>query len=217
MHLDIIDLVRLRDGEPMEPGRREHARACRACAAELASLRTRTALLRRLPDPPPPPGGLLRVRAALAQPARARPTRQHRMRAVTQVGAVAASLVAVLGAVSAASRWHAPGPDRAVTVPARSSDAAGRGAIVPAEILARSQQLESVLFALPATTPVLNVGRAETIRALEASLAGIDRELELIRYGAPEREPVTDLWGRRIDLMESLIQVRLVDVRGIDL
>ncbi len=115
--------------------------------------------------------------------------------------AVAAS-VAALG-LFAALRVLEPSasPDRYVQVPAAVAD-----------LRARSQALEVVLAALPERPAVARADTSLPIDSLESQVQWLDHQLSVAgsQLPAPQAEA---LWRDRVEVMNSLVQLRYVEAQ----
>jgi hypothetical protein len=83
-------------------------------------------------------------------------------------------------------------------------------------LVARSHQLEAALARMPAGPAVVNAGTAATIATLEDYLALVDYRLsrDVEEPLAPEESRL--LWQQRVDLMNSLVNVRYAQLQRVD-
>lgn len=207
MHATTEQLLTLRDGEAVPAGVQEHVAGCRECQQALTeTLRVRAAL-RDLP-PLEPPRDLWATIAVDAMPAKAHGTHWWPMAGGIAAG-FALGLALILNLGGPGEDLPAPGTttDLVASTPAPASSVQGTSR---AELVATSQQLEAALRALPAAPRVTRTSTAYTIDELQRSIGQVDlmlseRELD------PESE--RDLWARRVDLMNTLMQVRYAELQ----
>jgi hypothetical protein len=211
MHVRIDDLLRLRDGEAVPAEVAAHVHGCARCTREQTELRERTAALRRVKAPLLPDRSWAAIRARLDSPAPERP-----VRGPVPTRWLATACAAALAGITGLQILDAPARLRGSDDPGR----AGPDSELP-RLVAESQQLEAMLAALPAGPEVVRARRVDAIRALEESIARVDRQLSLLagsqiasRAQRPAPTASSDLWRRRVGLMQSLVQIRLADVRG---
>jgi len=198
MHARLDELLSLRDGEPVDARVAAHVAACSECGAALASAVALRDRLRALPGAAgEAPGGWASVHARLEQR-----DRRVRSRAAAAPIAAAAS-VAALG-LFAALRVLEPSAqaERHVPVPAAVAD-----------LRARSQALEALLAALPERPAVARAATSVPIDALESQVQWLDHQLSIAgsRLPAPQAE---QLWRDRVEVMNSLVQLRYVEAQG---
>ena len=208
MHADIDELLSLRDGEPVAAEVVAHVSACIECNARLARLHATKLRLQSLPDVMVATGNddwreiERRIAARHAAPRRR-----------VRIGLVAAAASLVSLALMAGLGMQ----DRA----ARSGDAfAGIGSAVVeadtptiAELQHRSMQLEQLLAALPERPAVERAATALPIDSLEAQVQWVDHRLSEFGSAAPASEEAERLWRDRIELMNSLVQLRYVEAQ----
>ncbi len=197
MHARLDELLSLRDGEPVEAWVAAHAAACSQCGAALASA---VALRERLRALPPASGeaggGWASVQARLEQ----RDRRVRRRAAAAPIAAAAS--VAALGLFAALRVLEPPGlAERPAPVPAAVED-----------LRARSQQLEALLAALPERPAVARAATSVPIDTLESQVQWLDLQLSVAgsRLPAPQAE---ELWRNRVEVMNSLVQLRYVEAQ----
>jgi hypothetical protein len=125
-------------------------------------------------------------------------------------GALAATVVIALLNL----RPPATGPDPALPPIDESAFAATPDTPTLDHLMERSRMLERALRAAPGTPRVMRASTANTIATLEDRVAIIDQQLSF-----PER-PLTDgeakaLWRERVQLMDSLVQLRYAQARRV--
>jgi hypothetical protein len=185
-HLTMEQLLAVRDGDRSEPAYAEahdHVAACSGCRLELDRLHQRTARIRALPQLRPARNQFPAVRTRFTAE-----RRQRRLRSVGIGGlAIAASLVlTVIG--------------RDLVRPARLD---AEQAIATAK--SESQQLEQQLHDWDPKSRVLNSRAAVMVMELEDRIADLDARLAETR----ELDRQLALWQRRVDLMNTLVEVHV--------
>lgn len=201
MHARTDELLSLRDGGPVTAETARHAADCRVCRSKIERLRALRSRLRALPALRPP-----RSRwDAIAGRAYARPGR-HRLPA-----AIAAGMAASLGAVALA--WML----REAPAPAGLSAARTEAPAANAELMRRSMALESALRAIERQYQprVVRLGTAGTIADIEDRIALVDYQLNYAADGRLSPSQSEQLWQQRVDLMDSLVQVRYAQARQV--
>ena len=206
MHARLDELLSLRDGAPVTAQVRAHVHECPACAAELARTASLQERLRALPAVAGAvTDGWDDVQARLAA-TRAR----GRRRALLAPYAAAASVVAL--ATFAALRWSDSAP------PVASSRAPLIVLDQPSvdDLRVRSQELEALLAALPARPAVERAATALPIDTLEAQVQWLDHQLSVagVEGSVPEAQR---LWRDRVEVMNSLVQLRYVEAQQVNL
>jgi hypothetical protein len=198
MHARLDELLSLRDGEPLDARVAAHVADCSECGAALASAVALRDRLRALPGAAgEAPGGWASVHARLE-----RRGRRVRGRAAAAPIAAAAS-VAALG-IFAALRIFDPSAQavRYEPVPAAVAD-----------LRARSQALEALLAALPERPAVARAATAVPIDTLESQVQWLDHQLSIAGSRLPARQ-AEQLWRDRVEVMNSLVQLRYVEAQG---
>lgn len=206
MHARLDELLSLRDGAPVPSTSRAHVQDCAQCAAELARVAdVRARLLGLPPAPDLDPDGWAGVQARLRTPA-------GRPRPATRIAPYAAAASVVALAVFASLRWlEAPAPTTPAPAPLRVLEAQSLE-----DLRARSQALEELLAALPQRPAVERAGTSVPIESLEAQVQWLDHQLTLA--GAEGSAPdAQQLWRDRVELMNSLVQLRFVEAQQVNL
>jgi len=161
----------------------------------------------------PPPHARERVLAAMREAARA--TAPSRLGRAPHWVALAAGL----GVVALGAAWMAlGGSDRAGAPdaqPRRPATALSSAAAMPtrADLVEKSQQLETVLAALPAQRRLMRADTATTIAALETQIAVIDERLSIGTPAGLTPDVEQLLWRDRVDALNALVQVRYAQSR----
>ena len=206
MHARLDELLSLRDGAPVTAASRAHVHGCAQCAAELARLAELRVRLQALPPAPAPDhDGWAGVQARLRAPAGPRPP-------ATRVAPFAAAASVAALAVFASLRWFdTPAPMTRDPAPLLVLEAESVD-----ELRARSQALEQLLASLPQRPAVGRAGTAVPIESLEAQVQWLDHQLTLA--GTEGRAPEAEqLWRDRVELMNSLVQLRFVEAQQVNL
>jgi hypothetical protein len=211
MHARIDHLLSLRDGEPVDLAVRSHVESCSECAEARASLDTVRRRLAALPVVDGPADGWARVRErveSLQQPV------PHRRRGGGLV-AVAASC-AMLGVLAGMLLYEtgAEGPalgaaSGQVTLP-QTLDAIE-------ELRDRSRVLEEILAALPARPAVERAGTAVPIDTLQDQIQWVDHQLSLTAVAQTSPDLRERLWRERVEIMNTLVQLRYVEAQRVAL
>jgi len=206
MHACLDQLLSLRDGAPVAEEVRRHVRDCAECAAQLATSSLLRDRLRALPVAPEPAADAwARVEARVAH------VQRRRQRIARLAPLAAAASVAALG-IFAGMRWMES--DEGAREPAAVVIATA-GATRDDELTglqARSQVLEEVLAALPARPAVERAATSLPIDLLEAQVQWLDHQLTVA--GADGRAPQEQqLWRDRVEVMNSLVQLRYVEAQ----
>ena len=206
MHPRIEHLLSLRDGEPVDPDVREHVAQCRACAATLQDSVGIRERLQRLPTVPAAPEGWEAVRRGMT----ARTTAASRRVLASRI-AVAASV----GVIAVALTWRAlddgPAPDAAMArqAPLDIEEALAQDRV--AQLQSQSQALEQILSTFGSAPVVERAGAAVPIDTIEAQVQWVDHQLSTGDALAPRASE--QLWRERVDLMNSLVQLRYVEAQ----
>ncbi len=206
MHARLDELLSLRDGAPVDARVQAHVQECAACAAELDRAEALRAQLEALPPAPAPAvDGWPAVQARLA----ASKARGRRLGRVAPYAAAAS--VAALATFAALRMTEAP-PSVAqraeplITLDDESLDA----------VRSRSRELEALLAALPERPAVERAGTSVPIDSLEAQVQWLDHQLSVA--GAEGRATDAEaLWRDRVEVLNSLVQLRYVEAQQVNL
>lgn len=206
MHARLDQLLSLRDGAPVAAEIREHVRDCAECAGQLATAGRLRDRLRALPAAPEPEANAWeRVEARVADVYR-------RRRQVARLAQLAAAASVAALALFAGLRWMESGTRAKETGTVVAAAAAPIRDHELAELQARSQVLEEVLAALPARPAVGRAATSLPIDSLEAQVQWLDHQLTLA--GADGHVPQEQrLWRDRVEVMNSLVQLRYVEAQ----
>ncbi|HEY3935219.1 MAG TPA: hypothetical protein VGL65_11460 [Gemmatimonadales bacterium] len=197
-HLDMDQLLALRDGDRSEPGiaaTQLHLASCAVCQLELDRLHQRTARLRALPSLAPVQNEFPAVRDRLAVDRR---RKNWRATATIGLAAAAALLVTLIG--------------RDLVHPTRL-DAEEE---LKTEI-SRSQQLEQELHDWNPDQRVIDGSTAVVVIQLENRIAALDAQLsaaaQLNQKARMHRE--LQLWQQRVGLMTALVDVHVTKTSNV--
>jgi len=197
MHARLDQLLSLRDGEPVDGRVAAHVAGCDDCAAALSGASRLRDRLRALPPAVADDGrGWVDVQARLA--ARKRGLRRR----ATVASLAAAASVATLALLAALRFQESP------TAPA--APAAATAAV--AELRIRSQALEAMLAALPERPAVARAATAVPIDNLESQVQWLDHQLSTSAEAMPPTQ-AERLWRDRVEVMNSLVQLRYVEAQ----
>jgi hypothetical protein len=234
MHATIEQLLTIRDREPVTTAVKQHADNCPTCGDRLSDLALTQRELQRLPAQSPPRDYWPDILSRLEHERRAA-GRRRRLARYGGLGVAASMLLAAaLFVYTAQNEPGSPGrlPDSAATPASGSPDrwdvasnpvidaddqaVAGPSAAVPdlETLIARSAQLEAILHALPERPRVIRAGTADLIIGLQDGVALIDYQLN-VDAGDPLSPAALQLWQQRVDLMNSLVNVRYAEMQRV--
>ena len=227
MHATVEQLLDLRDRKPVAANTLQHLEVCDACCRQLDQLKTLRQALCKLPSQAPGqdlwPSILARLEAERAE----KYSPFHRSR----TGIAMAASVLLMVSLPLLMIFHfnqetvfsAPPPEvagterpafDAVSVPAADPDPLAGADARLAELMDHSVLLEAALRALPERPGVMRASTAETIMGLEDGVALIDYQLNQ-EARQPSASNSRLLWQRRVDLMNSLVNVRYAEVQPV--
>jgi hypothetical protein len=197
MHARLDQLLSLRDGEPVDGRVAAHVAGCDDCAAALSGASRLRDRLRALPVAAADDGrGWVDVQARLA-------VRERGLRRRATVASLAAAASVATLALLAALRFQ-----ESPTAPA--APAAATAAV--AELRTRSQALEAMLAALPERPAVARAATAVPIDNLESQVQWLDHQLSTSAEAMPPTQ-AERLWRDRVEVMNSLVQLRYVEAQ----
>jgi hypothetical protein len=211
MHVTLKDLISVRDGEPVGADIAEHVPSCEECSAALAKLSEVRRELRRLPDYEPPSHGWAGIERQLRTPARAR-RRSLGWRATgwrARSAAAAAVGLALVFVLLIGPMMHEVSPD----TPSSGSHQGNKTAqaLEPVgALVARSQQLETVLNGLP-RPKVERAATSAAIDELQARIQVLDLQLSSADETGLSSPQAQKLWSQRVRLLNSLVSVRYAE------
>jgi hypothetical protein len=204
MHARLDELLSLRDGAPVDAGVRTHVVDCPECTAALARAQSLRDRLRALPAVPEPvTDGWVAVQARLAA------TSDRRRWATRVAPFAAAASVAALGLFATLRLLEAPASPEVAPAPHIVAESAALE-----DLRARSQALEALLAVMPARPAVERADTSVPIESLEAQVQWLDHQLSLAGAdgGAADAER---LWRDRVEVMNSLVQLRYVEAQHV--
>jgi hypothetical protein len=221
MHASIEELLSLRDGE--DDAAFAHVAGCAQCRAELERLRRARTALAELPLQQPAPSAWSGIqRHAARQP------KHSRVWMFTSGMGVAAALMLVGLLVLRAERSTPPvqpAPLASTTSPANDAGAQSATSATDAQspatadsrdaLIERSRQLEAALAAVRFDPQLVNAGTAATIETLQDHIAFVDYRLSMEAEDPLPPEQERRLWQQRVDLMDSLVNVRYAQLQRV--
>jgi|HigsolmetaAR202D_1030399.scaffolds.fasta_scaffold00421_26 hypothetical protein len=185
-----------------------HLDECPACAARAQELALTRQALRALPplEPKVSWAQLASRLHAHEQPRRARQRRTVRWLAGAALAASVA-LVAVLVALDRPQQTPMRSPETFARAPQATAEQADL-----ASLIERARTLEALLQTIPERPRVERVDMAATLDSMEERIQWLDYQLS---YAGPTVDPaqVQRLWRERVELMDSLVQVRYAQAR----
>jgi len=203
MHASLVDLLSLRDGEGVDPAIRTHVARCAECSAALAATSALADRLRALPQAPaagPETWPLLARQLASRDD-----TPRRRARLAPWAAAASVAALALFVSLRTAERPPLPAADPFQVATAPSGDAV-------TALQARSQALEAVLAALPARPAVERAGTSVPIETLEAQVQWLDHQITASGAADPSSDEER-LWRDRVEILNSLVQLRYVEAQ----
>jgi len=205
MHARLDELLSLRDGAPVDARVQAHVDDCAQCAAALArSSRLREELQGLPPIPDAARDGWASVQSRLAAAQR----RERRLGRLAPLAAAAS--VAALG-LFAALRWLGPADPESSPRPVV---AAGEVESID-DLRVRSQALEALLAAMPERPRVERADTSVPIDSLEAQVQWLDHQLSLADAEGLPPAAEQRLWRDRVEVMNSLVQLRYVEAQHV--
>jgi hypothetical protein len=216
MHASIEQLLNLRDAAPEASDVAGHVNGCQRCQAELGRLRIVQVGLQSLPEIPAPEGSWEALSRKRPGKGSAKPMVFTGWFWTGSLAAALAVAVVLFGLLNQVPRGPESGSGSAmsgttpVLVSRSGTETAGSAAKVGdmAQLMARSQQLEQVLRAMPEGPQVVSADTAGTISVLEDRVAMIDYRLSMGEQPELSSAQLQRLWQERVDVMNSLVQVR---------
>lgn len=191
-HCTMEELLAIRDGEGTVTAR-DHVGECAACRSELELLHRRRAALKALPSIAPPRDRWPVVRDAVVGGRR----RVRRYWAGWGTLAAAAAIVLIVGVTG---------------LPSGSVDSASGQELE--SLMQESQDLESLLQSYTAQGGrVVDGMTAAVIADIEDRIAAVDYTIERARESSVTTDEMTDLWRRRVALMDQLVSTHVQQVR----
>ena len=215
MRPSTVDLLRIRDGEPVAADVRAVVDGDPELREELARLVAAQRALQALPELEPPSGMYERIRSEIAaqQTRSVRSAWQWPLRGAIAAGvAVAAVWLAghmpetavedvVAPATIVADETQAPQVTPLLGTPAYAS------------LVEESARLERALDEIPYRPRVVRASTAATIDGLEDRIALIDEQLMFARALGLSTADRQVLYRQRVELMNALVQIRYAEAR----
>jgi hypothetical protein len=196
MHARLEELISLRDRQPVDAATVSHVDSCAHCAAEIRRLSALRADMTQLPSLAPPDLWPV-IQARLGTASGSAPRR--RWMQLTAAGSIVALVLALAASL----------PQVRVAAPVLSE---GAGPQVPlANLVARSQRLESTLRQLPQRPAVEVAANSVAIDALQSRIQSVDMELASNAAADSDPDRLQDLWSQRVSLLNSLFGVRYAE------
>ncbi len=210
MYPSTENLLKIRDGEPVDADARAYVEADPSARRKLRGLRQTQQALKDLPGFSPPPGAWERIALAAEKDAARRVRRGWHW---PLRGAIAAS-VAVLAVLLVARSPEGPAPME--TGPATIvADAAPTNRIADlagtpyyASLVAESARLDRRLGSITYQPRIIRGSTASTITAFEDRIAVLDDRLMFASRLALSPRQKEALWQQRVDIMNALLYVR---------
>ena len=203
MHASTTELLSLRDAEPVEARIAQHIERCGVCTRELQRLQAARRRLLALRQMDAPAEAWTRIEQTMRD-ARA-------SRSVRRLTGIAAAAIAVMGVIVFAIQSERAGR-AALTAPLTAkSPASVVGQEHVAQLVARSQELEDLLQALPARPMIERVSTVATIDTIEQRIQWLDFQLSYAPEGSFDDAQSQRLWRERVELMDSLVKVRYAE------
>lgn len=191
-HLTMEQLLALREPgrEPLVQGWRDHAEACELCRAELERMDQRVARLRALPLLQP-----ARNRFSEIQAQSRRSRFRHRFLVLSLGGLALAATVALTVVL---------GPRLAGAPAAQLAEQQELD-----DIIARSQQLETVVQGYNPDRRVTDGRTAVVAASLEDRLARVDQQIQVVNLldQRVRAQEALRLWRQRVGLLDALVDV----------
>ncbi len=227
MRADTKTLLSLRDGEPIDAESLRRLAGCEDSQREIQRLHARRAALQALPVFDPPDSAWAAIQARLAatapppSPGTVRsspPAPRGRWSPMTRRAAAVLPVAAVLGL--AVALWPLLAPERitapsvigdpaAPAPPALASDVTVRFAALQRQSL----EFDELLHALGEPPELVSAGTALTLAEVEDRIALIDHRLNQLGPDAGDDVERERLWQQRLELMNALLQLRLVQAQ----
>lgn len=208
MHATVGQLLSFRDGVALDAALERHIVECPRCRCALDDLVAVRRGLRDLRDLTPPDWAWEGIRRRMPREAAAESVAA---RGTPWAIGLAACLVVVVGLVLSADR---DGGGELPTSPNESAAELSRDARpAPEELLVRSREMEAFLRGLPARPQIVRVGTAATIADLEEGIRLVDYRLNLQSEIGLTQSQSQRLWETRVDLLNSLANVRYVEAQ----
>jgi hypothetical protein len=215
MRPSTVDLLRIRDGEPVDVAVREAVEADTALNGELRRLTDVRRALEALPSFDPPPTAWPEIEARVVRHgADVRGVRGHWL---LRGGLAACVAVAALAYLLHSQAPLPEQPQATVVASPTSQGSPALGTATYASLVEQSAELERALDGLGREPRVVRAGTLATVASLEGRIDAIDTRLTFARQLGLENTAVASLHRQRVELMNALLQVRYADqMRHVD-
>ncbi|MBF8269750.1 MAG: hypothetical protein HW386_1459 [Gammaproteobacteria bacterium] len=226
MHATIEQLLAIRDREPVAAGLKQHVDTCLLCRERLDKFILARNELNRLPGQSPRRNYWPDI---LARHERGRQSRNYRRKLARYSGfglAASTLLVSVLFIYQTNDADNGTVVLDSTAAPAKSvaednvppdDQLASIAKSVEPELntlIARSARLEAALHALPQRPHVARASTSDLITGLQDGVALIDYQLNFTAGNLPAQTS-RQLWQQRVDLMNSLVNVRYAEAQQV--
>jgi len=201
MHARIDQLLSLRDGQPVASDVRTHVQQCAHCSAEVVRLTRVRDGLRALSIVEPPRTAW----SDIAERSHARPAQRAPLAFAASV-----ALFVVCAIVFVALRLVPAEPNVARASRAEALPVFAADADVDA-LMAQSRQLDLVLSNLPERPSVQRASLSTAVDSIEERIQWLDWQLAYSSDADLDPKQTRRLWSERVELMDSLVQVRYAE------
>lgn len=204
------DLLTIRDGEPIDASVHSQVLADPESSEELERLRAAQKTLQELPELQPPPGVWKKILAEVQRDDR----REPKLLRHWSLGSAIAAGVAVLAFMLISTDPEMPVQIESGLVVAAPEGDSGVLDAVPAEELgyallaAESAQLERELNSIEYQPSLTNADTATIAVVLEDQIGYVDAQLTYASANRLDSRQTETLWRERVDLMNTLVDVR---------
>lgn len=211
IHATTRQLLAYRDGRPLDASEACHVASCERCRQRLNQLAQAQAALSALEDPEPD----MRLWKHICDQQHAGSPRRGlsgwQLALAASITIFATTIVVSL-TLPEIQAWQATAPASQVSTgepsAATGDIAINEGQLSVARLRQRSRALENMLTRLGPEPSVRTVRDTTAVESLQASIALIDYQLSLPAEQLTSEER-RELWQQRVDLMESLVTVRV--------
>lgn len=223
MHASIEQLLSLRDGPgdentagngPNLQGVKQHVSSCTLCGERLDELVSVRDELNRLPVQGPQRDHWPEILEAAGY--QRTPAGRSRFRWYAAAGMAASVLLAAVIVINQQSGAPVTPEDRMADagLADEAPDKAPRKWTTEEieALVARSQRLEQTLGAMPRRPSVKRASTSDTIMGLQQSIAMVDYQINYSGNSITQQQSQR-LWQQRVDLMNSLVNVRYAETR----
>jgi len=201
------DLLRMRDGEPVDAVLAAEITADPALQQEIRRLRDVQVAMRNLPDFTPPLDLWERIQAAAQQPAQPEPAAAWPRWVATVAAAASVALVAVMWLNRPA---EPPAPITARNDATQLESALTQNLVTPrlASLRNESRRLERLVAGFGDAPALVNAATASSIVDVQDRILWIDDRLSRAKLDGLNATQLEALWRERVKLMNSLAALR---------